>query len=180
MRSPKERHLLTDRKCCSQKHYSIADINKNEANKLDVSAVPSSTSSDGTINIPNSQAFFILSLITQSCAGTAQTANGEYVDSLSYGIYGTSDAPTVYGMSHNADYSSVGSATNNTNADYLLASKDTASKTAVPYIVDRYCTNLNARCITTSTKGYYDINLTGKSTYSVDSYTYQLPDSFRG
>ncbi|WP_295072491.1 hypothetical protein [Ruminococcus sp.] len=156
------------------KHYSIADINLSETNKLDVSAVPSSTSSDGTINIPNSQAFFILSLITQSCAGTAQGANGDYVNSLSYGTN-----TSVYGMSRNADYTNVGSATDSTDSDFVLAGNDTTLNSATPYIIDRYCTNHNSRCVT-STLGYYDINLTGKTTYSVDSYTYQLPDSFRG
>ena len=67
----------------------------------------------------------------------------------------------------------------NTDPDYVLASNDTTANSATPYIIDRYCTNHNARCVT-STKGYYDINLTGKTTYNVDSYTYQLPDSFRG
>lgn len=156
------------------KHYSIADINKNETNKLNVSAVPASASSDGTINIPNSQAFFILSLITQSCAGTAQGASGDYVNSLSYGTN-----TSVYGMSRNADYTNVGSAADSTDTDFVLASNDTTANSATPYIIDRYCANHNARCVT-STKGYYDINLTGKATYSVDSYTYQLPDSFRG
>ena len=161
------------------KHYSIADINKNETNKLDVSAVPASASSDGTINIPNSQAFFILSLITQSCAGTAQGASGDYANSLSYGTNKINNVDTVYGMSRNADYTNVGSATDNTDSDFVLASNDTTANSATPYIIDRYCTNHNARCVT-STLGYYDIYLTGKATYSVDSYTYQLPDSFRG
>ena len=154
------------------KHYSIADINKDEANKLDVSSVPSAAS-DGTINIPNAQAFFVLSLITQSCAGTAQGASTGYVNSLSYGTN-----TTVYGMSRNADYTNVGLASEN-DPDFALASNDTTANSATPYIVDRYCTNHNARCVT-STLGYYDINLTGKTTYSVDSYTYLLPDSFRG
>lgn len=82
-------------------------------------------------------------------------------------------------MSRNADYTNVGSATDSADSDFVLASNDTTANTAVPYIVDRYCSNYNARCVT-STKGYYDINLTGKTTYNVDSYTYQLPDSFRG
>lgn len=161
------------------KHYSIADINKNEEKKLSVTP-PSSASSDGTINIPNSQAFFILSLITQSCAGTAQAADGDYQKSLSYGTN-----TTVYGMSHIADYSDVGKdgITKNSNDDFGKASSDTAANTAVPYIIRWYTVNSSgnypARCVT-STKGYYDINLTAKTEYSTDAYTYQLPDSFRG
>lgn len=172
-----------------KKHYSIADINKSEANKLSfgvmgtnnsvTNIVPANTSTDGTINIPNSQAFFILSLITQSCAGTATSASGDYSTSLSYGTNST-----VYGMSHNADYSDVGKLNINiTNTDYGYASDDTAANTAVPYIIRWYTAdnsnNYPARCVTSS-NGYYNINLTAKTTYSVDSYTYQLPDSFRG
>jgi len=154
------------------KHYSITDINKGETSKLSVTP-PASTSSDGTIDIPNSQAFFVLSLITQSLSGTAQTASGDYVASLSYGIN-----TTAYGMSHIADYSDVGKLGITTDdEDYILASGDTASNTAVPYIIRWYTkpdsgSNYPARCVT-STKGYYDIELT-------EGITYQLPDSFRG
>lgn len=187
------------------KHYSIADINKNETNKLEVTSVPSNTSTDGVINVPNSQALFVLSLITQSCAGTAQNADGVYNTSLSYGNV----SGTVYGMSHIASYSDVGNvaanATSSSVADYNnLASKDTAGNTAatnsapadiaIPYIIRWYTAsdssgNYPARCVT-STAGYYDINLTGKTANGtkdannqvvpLSSYTYQLPDSFRG
>ena len=149
------------------KHYSIADINPS-LEKLEVEKVPTGTSDDGVINIPNSQAFFILSLITQSASGTAQTADGNYNTSLSYGTV----SEGVYGMSHIANYSNVGSAISEDDPDYQLAGSDTAANTAVPYIIKRYCTNDNARCVT-STKGYYDISLTGTSDYI-------LPDSFRG
>lgn len=56
------------------KHYSIADIDPTLA-KLDVTAVPADTLTDGNINVPNAQALFVLSLITQSTAGTAETVN---------------------------------------------------------------------------------------------------------
>ena len=199
-----QQHTLKNGK----KHYSIADINKNETLKLSfgkasanntvTNMVPTSSSSNGTINIPNAQAFFILSLITQSCAGTATSATGAYSTSLSYGTYSSS----VYGMSHVADYSNVGSAISDSDADYVLASKDTAGNTvssnfAIPYIIYHYTMdtvgdktgNFPARCVT-STSGY-DIKLTGKTAYSIsndpqgnpiplESYTYVLPDSFRG
>ncbi|MCR5143353.1 MAG: hypothetical protein K6C68_12685, partial [Ruminococcus sp.] len=133
------------------KHYSIADIDpyygktaeqwneltdtEKDALRLDVTP-PENTSADGTINVPNAQAMFILSLITQSTSGTAQTADGEYQNSLSYGI----NSSNVYGMSHNANYTNVGSATVNTDTDYLAASDDTADNTAVPYVIRRYTT----------------------------------------
>lgn len=167
------RHSLKN----TTKHYTIADINKDETDKLDVSAVPSGTGTnqDGTINIPNSQALFVLSLITQSLAGTANTADGNYSNSLSYGTN-----TTVYGMSHGADYKNVGTATDRTDSDYVLASSDTAANTAVPYIISRYTKTSNgytARCVTKSNNDtancYYDINLK-------EGISYQLPDSFRG
>ncbi|MBQ9599158.1 MAG: hypothetical protein IJR33_05020 [Clostridia bacterium] len=131
------------------KHYTIADINKSELSKLDVTKV-ASTGEDGNIDVPNAQALFILSLITQSCAGTATTIGGAYVNSLSYGTYDG----TVYGMSHNADYSAVGTdlvptADNPETVedesvdvpDYtMFASDDTAANMAVPYIIRHYTT----------------------------------------
>ena len=124
-----------------KKHYSIADIdptdtNNSEALKLDVESIPQNTLQDGTINIPNSQAMFILSLITQSTAGTARTADGEYKNSLSYGIVSGS----VYGTSHTASYTYVGSDRDSASvSDYTdLARKDTAKNTAVPYIIRHY------------------------------------------
>ena len=139
-----------------KKHYSIADIDKTETDKLDVTSVPSNASTDGNIDVPNAQALFILSLITQSTAGTAQTATlGAYpsgAPSLSYGIYGSS----VYGMSHNAEYSDVGTSTvlvaddPDTNTDETvdvsdfsaLAAYDTANNTVgnapIPYIIRHY------------------------------------------
>ena len=117
------------------KHYTIADINRSEEDKLDVGTVADANTT-GEIDVPNSQAMFILSLITQSCAGTAaDAANGDYTNSLSYGKIGDN----ICGMSHNADYTSVG-AENITSdiSDYKLTSDDTAENSAVPYIVKHY------------------------------------------
>lgn len=156
------------------KHYTIADINKDEADKLDVSSVPTSTAADGEINIPNSQAMFVLSLITQSLAGTANTADGGYSNSLSYGTN-----TTVYGMSHGADYDKIGTdvTDSTTVSDYNDSVKkfDTAANTAVPYIISRYTkktadrqevtdktetfngeiSELNGKAVYLSNKGYY-------------------------
>ena len=164
------------------KHYTIADINKGESGKLSVDV-------DGsTMTIPNSQAFFVLSLITQSMSGTAQTADGDYSNSLSYGTN-----TTVYGMSHNADYTDVGSATADTNSDYKLASDDTAANTAIPYIIKRYTVadskgNYPARCVTWEQRNGFNINAPNFNNYKAVYYTidltadqsYTLPDSFRG
>ncbi len=124
-----------------KKHYSIADIDPSLA-KLDVTKVPTSTSDDGNINVPNAQAMFVLSLITQSTAGTAQTANGNYVGSLSYGTNGTG-TDSVYGMSRVASYSDIGTVTTGFDqvSDYYnFAWYDTAALTSIPYVIKRYTT----------------------------------------
>lgn len=142
------------------KHYTIADININEEDKLDVRSVPTSTTADGEINITNSQAFFILSLITQSCAGTANTADGGYSNSLSYGTN-----TTVYGMSHGANYDNIG--TNETSvSDYsdYVNMYDTAANTAVPYIISRY-TKKNTVFEVATNKLDNTVNLDGKTLY---------------
>ena len=143
-----------------KKHYTIADINKDETSKLSFgkeverdgetvieNTVPTS-SAEGIINVPNAQALFVLSLITQSCAGTATSADGNYVGSLSYGM---DSEGNVVGMSHLADYSYVGKELEDNLEtldideskvkpdDYaILAGSDTANNTAVPYIIRRY------------------------------------------
>lgn len=129
------------------KHYSIADLDPDKSlDKLYVENVPANTTTDGTIKIPNSQAMFVLSLITQSTAGTAQTMDGEYQNSLSYGTVVTDENAKVYGMSHNADYSDVGTPKTDSSEvkDYNeLASEDTAANTAVPYIIRKYTVKIN-------------------------------------
>ncbi|EGC02415.1 hypothetical protein CUS_6007, partial [Ruminococcus albus 8] len=184
------------------KHYSIADIDpyygktaeqwneltdaEKNALMLDVTP-PASTTADGTIYVPNAQALFVLSLITQSTAGTAAEINGtaipqsdtgevetsrtedgegnvtiekektivntlpakEYTNSLSYGTYSDS----VYGMSHNADYSDVGTNSAFTDiTDYSeLASIDTAASSAIPYIIRHYTVGSSEMTTTTTT-----------------------------
>ena len=141
----------------TSKHYPIADINadlnSDDKNKLDVTKIPTGTdeAQDGEINVPNAQALFILSLITQSTSGTATEGGGDYVNSLSYGTYVSSNKTNVYGMSHIAAYDNVGIgkiADPAGVADYNdLAKLDTAKKTAVPYIIRHYTTKKEARTI---------------------------------
>ena len=164
------------------KHYSIADIDpyygntaeqwkaltdaEKNAFMLDVTP-PVNTTTDGTINVPNSQAMFILSLITQSTSGTAQTADGDYLNSLSYGI----NSSSVYGMSHNADYTNVGSATADTDTDYVSACDDTAANTAVPYIIRKYTVK------TEDSVAYRDVEV--QKTRTVTKYRTEYVDAIR-
>lgn len=132
-----------------RKHYSIADIDKSQEDMLDVTRAATSAA-DGNIDVPNSQALFILSLITQSCAGTAPS-DGDYVGSLSYGTYGTT--ASVYGMSHLADYSDVGTTVTDYESvsDYNeFASMDTASNFAIPYIIRHYTVSNRSETVTNS------------------------------
>lgn len=203
------------------KHYSIADIDPyygktaeqwnalNDAQKnalmLDVSTVPVDTANDGTINVPNAQALFVLSLITQSTAGTAQTVNGttihneetvetsrttdesgnvtiyqtktvtdnytlsDYTNSLSYGTYDSS----VYGMSHNATYSDVGT-TESSSSDYdTYINGDTAAKSAFPYIIRHYTVGTSS----TSTSSNETTNTQSASTEGrIETYSGSDPN----
>ncbi len=84
-------------------YYHIDTIVRKDTDKLDVNY------SAGTINIPDAQALYIMSLITQSIAGTANTSgNMDYgVNSPSYGA--TKDGIDVLtGVARLGDYTSVG------------------------------------------------------------------------
>ena len=161
----------------TNKHYTIDSISvPTEANKLDVNF------DESTISVPNAQALFVMSLITQSTAGTAVSPAGDYGVSQSYGV----NSGYFCGSNHLGTYDYVGSkktvhndetgedeevmyTTQSEIADYYnKASKDVANATdsnrthAVPYIISAYTKAYNgtypARCITTT--GYADKNNT--------------------
>ncbi len=155
------------------KHYSVADIDPS-LGKLNVANIPVDTTNDGTINVPNSQAMFILSLITQSTSGTAQTADGAYQNSLSYGINNSN----VYGMSHNADYTNVGSAIVNTDNDYVAASDDTAANTAVPYIIRHYTGFMNDELTNEIIDLAKDAELTNDKISLLDGHEFYIINSY--
>lgn len=159
----------------SDKHYTIDKITPpTEANKLDVNF------DNSTINVPNAQALFVMSLITQSTAGTAVSPGGNYGVSQSYGI----NSDVFCGSNHLGDYSQVGQKndangiytdtadlsdySDNAVNDVAIAPDDTR-KTAVPYIIYAYTKadsegNYPARTITTT--GYAQ---SGASTAKIQS-----------
>ena len=84
-------------------YYHIDTIVRKDTDKLDVNY------SAGTINVPDAQALYVMSLITQSIAGTADTSgNMDYsANSPSYGA--TKDGIDVLtGVARLGDYTSVG------------------------------------------------------------------------
>ena len=151
------------------KHYTIDSITPPaEANKLDVNF------DNSTIAVPNAQALFVMSLITQSTAGTAVLPSGDYGASQSYGI----NNGVFCGSNHLGNYSQVGQrnaaindltgeseqvicTTTSDLADYhnkaisdAANAADVARTTEVPYIISAYTKAYNgaypARCITTT------------------------------
>ncbi|WP_303789183.1 hypothetical protein [Ruminococcus flavefaciens] len=153
----------------TNKHYTIDSISvPTEANKLDVDF------EESTISVPNAQALFVMSLITQSTAGTAESPAGDYGVSQSYGV----NSGYFCGSNHLGTYDYVGSkktvhddetgedeevmyTTQSEIADYYnKASKDVANDTdtnrtlAVPYIISAYTKAYSgtypARCVTTT------------------------------
>lgn len=163
----------------TMKHYMIdkIEVPQKNADKLDVDFVES------TINIPNAQALFIMSLITQSTAGTAESPGGSYGVSQSYGI----NNGVFCGSNHLGDYSQVGTRTaeggiiteqSDLTTDYNDKAKlDVANatedlkKSAVPYIIHAYTkeddsgNNYPARCITTTGTAASSVNTKDKNKF---------------
>lgn len=185
------------------KNYQISDVVVDVSEDDSVTDKPhklyydKKVNANDRVNIPDGQSLFILSLITQSGAGTATSANGDYLYSIGYdgtNHYGghkstySSDSSNVsiasvdtsaYNVAtHLADYDDVGNVnySQKTTSDYSVAVKDKYnSKTAVPYIVYHYTkavsSNYPARMMTGNTKFMK---------LSTSNGTYNLPKSFRG
>ena len=178
----------------TNKHYTIDSISvPTEANKLDVDF------EESTISVPNAQALFVMSLITQSTAGTAVSPAGDYGVSQSYGV----NSGYFCGSNHLGTYDYVGNKktvqNNETGEDeeaiyttpseiadyYNKASKDVANDTdtnrtlAVPYIISAYTKAVGgaypARTITYDNTKFWDITLSSSGSFDLSVYP-----SFRG
>ena len=104
----------------SNKNYSITDIDSS-LGKLSVSGT--------TVEVPNSQAFFIMSLIINSGMGATSVS--------SLGYYGT------YNITRHADYSFVGTnlpITDTTSVAYLDYNDSLIDDNRSPYLISEYAT----------------------------------------
>lgn len=135
------------------KNYSITNITSGSTLSVDTD--------DMTIEVPDAQAFFLMSVIVNSGMG----ANG-----LGYAGITAANSSTTTFPRRTADYDEIG--TNDSAADCQdyddYAKNDKASTTATPYIIAKYAPNAGTLG---STSGW-EITLTGSS--------YTLPDGFRG
>lgn len=174
-------------------NYPIDTIDRSNTNKLDVKW------SDSTIEVPDAQSLYILSLITQSIASTANTSDNE-----EYGAYSPSYGYNSYitGVARLGDYTDVGCGkgelttahsdyNNNAKLDSVnnsYSSGDDLLKAPVPYIIYRYTKayeiennaiiskNYPARKMTFDNEIFWDITLSSSSTFaSMDSFA-----AFRG
>ena len=168
------------------KNYQIADVKVAVSDATDTNAEKlyyDTFVSKNRVNIPTGQSLFILSLITQSGAGTATTVDGNYAYDVGY------DGTTKYNSNsaaanvatHLAKYDKVGSAAfadkTDTTSDYYLSKGDALnSKTATPYIIHHYTK--------ADTNGKYPARMmTGNTEFmklTTANGTYNLPKSFRG
>lgn len=169
--------------------YPIDTIDRSNTNKLDVNW------SDSTITVPDAQSLYIMSLITQSIASTAETSNNENYNGYSPS-YGYKDY--VYGVARLGDYTDVGCGTSAEKpADYssyayrdsvnnYYSSKQDLVNAPVPYIIYRYTKaygsdnvtskNYPARKMTSDNTKFWDITLEKSNTFaSMDSFK-----AFRG
>lgn len=169
-------------------YYPIDTIVRNDI-KLDVNY------SASTISVPDAQSFYIMSLITQSIASTANTSNNETYDGNSPS-YGYKDY--LYGVARLGDYDFVGCGTNTTQPeDYskyayrdsvnnLYTSKQDLVNAPTPYIIYRYTKaygtdtvtsrNYAARKMTSDNSKFWDIELSSSGTFA-DFNSYK---AFRG
>lgn len=142
------------------KNYSIADIST-AADKI---SFESNDTNSGTIKISDSQQLFILSCISMSGAGSA--------DSSGYSKFSYGENKMV----RHALYSDIGTDDSEGNtSDYAVAKTDAYVKNTVPYIIYKY---------TNAISGSYPArNLTNHNfAFDIDlaKNTYELPDGFRG
>ena len=184
----------------TRKNYVITDIDASqnyqsseETKRNSVLTFKEKTTDSGLYNkieVPNSQALFIMSIIAQSgvgCAGsdTANSENGNYAYTISFDgaalrSYSGNKAGDTYKASRHASYNDIGSdASKLAGSDYDISKLDTVnSQTAVPYIIYKYTSSYSSEGTTyyparSLTKRYFYIELTGNGTY-------YLPDAFRG
>lgn len=114
----------------NNKNYSITDINSNDDNDNKLSVLGTA------VSVPNSQAFFVMSLIINSGMGSGGTkaTNGGY-----YGANQTT---------RHAKYTFVGTDTSDETSDvykdYLKACNDTSTS---PYLIEQYTTGSSANTL---------------------------------
>ena len=158
------------------KHYSITDIKDYTALSSDDKL---SVTNNKAISIPDSQSFFIMSLIVNAGMGI-QKNKGDATDiGTKTGYFDSSQYQTV----RRAEYSHVGTATSTSDSDYDLAHKDTYSistiKDYIPYLVTNY-----TNTYTESGTAYYFAkqiaNTNNNCIITLTGSSYDLPDGYKG
>ncbi len=161
-----------------RKNYSIADIKKAETEKLSTGAYTAVSGATGIfstdVSIPNAQAWFIMSLLTQS--STTVAAPGSVLTNV-----GSSNSyDKEYKTMHRATYADVGKdQTQENTPDYLNYAKLDGATSGVPYLVAYYTdvipgTSDYGVLALTSSKTVCNFSLGGIST------SWTLPDGYRG
>lgn len=164
------------------KNYRIADVNKNPGDNI--ITFDDFVGTNDKLCIPDGQSLFMLSLITQSGAGSAPSATGDYAYGVAYD--GTErydeNSAAQYAATHLASYDYVGNVMSGdsvnpaANTDWEESCRDRVnSTTCVPYIISKYTSGSGesylARTVTNLT---YMIELT------TTGGDYKLPECFRG
>ena len=156
------------------KNYSIADIDSTPANKLKVS-------SSRAITIPDSQAFFLMSIMVNSGMGLQGDASTG-ADASVGGYY----QPGKYYTVRHSTYDRIGDdALTNSDLVYTDSLNDIYANTQLPYFIMKY-TNAtdgkyyakilsNGSNTSTVTLGSYN-----ETTEKYDPVNYYLPDGYKG
>lgn len=160
--------------------YHIDTIDRSNTNKLDVNWDSS------TITVPDAQSLYIMSLITQSIAGTAATSRNQDYGALSPS-YGHNSYIT--GIARLGDYTNVGCGDDKATGDYpdynnyayrdsinnYYSSQGDLTRSPTPYIIYRYTKaygtdswtskNYPARKMTYDNTKFWDITLDKNDTF---------------
>lgn len=185
------------------KNYSIADLKKptesDMSDRLDVSEYTKSTISSltqyntytATVNIPDAQSLYILSLLTQGKMTTTDYGGqgaSFYSNQAGVGGYGNTDS--TFKTTHLADYDSVGLSNSDAVSDCSIASLDTytlgtasSPDALIPYFVMNYTKPQTVD----PTKGSYSVfsisngSIVNYMTWGGTSGSiWYMPDGFKG
>ena len=158
------------------KNYSIADINKDSAEKISFSAfsdIGKNSVKKSVITVPDGQSLFLMGCIAMSGAGSAELG-GSYPNVNGKPKYSYGEGF----MTRHGEYNQIGAAD---STDFSKTSLDDCSNSsnAVPYVIYKYTAEWDEG----NAVKYPARSLTNnKCTYSIilSNSQYTLPEGFRG
>ena len=158
------------------KNYGIPDLVPSSSAKLEVNATGRTAY---TVNIPDAQAFYILSCIVNSGAGSASygSSNTDYASITDAQWIGYRE----YTSTRCAAYSDVGTGAASSGDYDIVAAQDIyAGRNKTPYIIRQYTTSSSATLLRARSVCGNSSNKSTVSEIKLTGSSYNLPAGFRG